>query len=531
MKNIPLKYWLEQQININVYRIYIERPHELINTNLTELLLYGRAISTNNNNATSTLKNNNKNNNNKSPPLKITNQILQFNRKGLNISFDVTKIQKKKKNNAKLNDNNNNNNNNTIKYTLQIDFKKCEIDPDKCTMDSIDQHWVLRLPFYYPGNQKRCDRMYLSKEIEQKEVQFFSAVSNIKNNNNDVNNNNKNNNTIHCNKCNAILIENNAITHVKKSPSSAFTFLSQHWYCLQQQGAKRLEHLAPNGILPVHDQSIIINQASFILMKQYMKKNAVTIVNIHTDDQIYISNIKSKKQKRNQRGLDECCEKDEKQKEEEELMKGLICNKCKTIIGEVEPRPYLNANDNTYSDVMAVKLYKYHLKEFSKKYTIDSLIGHTIATSFNTNNTRKFQVKVIVENMNKKHDDDLIMNALNPNHKFLFNSDYMIDNGKYLNITLFDIDVRCSDEQTKSLNQAIKILYKLYDNNNMIGDNKTNRIQNNVNDSSSSREVILLNVDSFDLLLTRLQYVNDKLPNSLSKMKFKEQMDVAVLYW
>ena len=40
----------------------------------------------------------------------------------------------------------------------------------------------------------------------------------------------------------------------------------------------------------------------------------------------------------------------------------------------------------------------------------------------------------------------------------------MIDNGKYLNITLFDIDVRCSDEQTKSLNQAIKILYKLYDN-------------------------------------------------------------------
>ena len=107
----------------------------------------------------------------------------------------------------------------------------------------------------------------------------------------------------------------------------------------------------------------------------------------------------------------------------------------------------------------------------------------------------------------------------------------MIDNGKYLNITLFDIDVRCSDEQTKSLNQAIKILYKLYDNNNMIGDNKTNKIQNNVNDSSSSREVILLNVDSFDLLLTRLQYVNDKLPNSLSKMKFKEQMDVAVLYW
>ena len=91
---------------------------------------------------------------------------------------------------------------------------------------------------------------------------------------------------------------------------SAFTFLSQHWYCLQQQGAKRLEQLAPNGILPVHDQSIIINQASFILMKQYMKKNAVTIVNIHTDDQIYISNIKSKKQKRNQRGLDECCEKD-----------------------------------------------------------------------------------------------------------------------------------------------------------------------------------------------------------------------------
>ena len=65
----------------------------------------------------------------------------------------------------------------------------------------------------------------------------------------------------------------------------------------------------------------------------------------------------------------------------------------------------------------------------------------------------------------------------------------------------------------------------------MIGDNKTNKIQNNVNDSSSSREVILLNVDSFDLLLTRLQYVNDKLPNSLSKMKFKEQMDVAVLYW
>ena len=66
----------------------------------------------------------------------------------------------------------------------------------------------------------------------------------------------------------------------------------------------------------------------------------------------------------------------------------------------------------------------------------------------------------------------------------------------------------------------------------MLGDNKTNKIQNNVNhSSSSSREVILLNVDSFDLLLTRLQYVNDKLPNSLSKMKFKEQMDVAVLYW
>ena len=62
----------------------------------------------------------------------------------------------------------------TIKYVLRIDFSKCEIDPEKCTMDSIDQHWVMRLPFYYPGNEKRCDRMYLFKAFESSEVKFFT---------------------------------------------------------------------------------------------------------------------------------------------------------------------------------------------------------------------------------------------------------------------------------------------------------------------------------------------------------------------
>ena len=86
MKTVPLKYWLEQQVNINVYRIYVERPIELTHLNLTEILLYGAT-----NTATGNSDVGNGNSNNGNGLAKISNQILRFDRKSLNISFNVVK--------------------------------------------------------------------------------------------------------------------------------------------------------------------------------------------------------------------------------------------------------------------------------------------------------------------------------------------------------------------------------------------------------------------------------------------------------
>ena len=34
MNQVKLRYWMEQQVNINVYRVYVERPSELTDANL-----------------------------------------------------------------------------------------------------------------------------------------------------------------------------------------------------------------------------------------------------------------------------------------------------------------------------------------------------------------------------------------------------------------------------------------------------------------------------------------------------------------
>eukprot|EP00943_MAST-04B_sp_MAST-4B-sp1_P000820 g820.t1 len=530
MKTVPLKYWLEQQVNINVYRIYVERPIELTHLNLTEILLYGAT-----NTATGNSDVGNGNSNNGNGLAKISNQILRFDRKSLNISFNVVKTVERSTGEedmrkSKLPDEE------TIKYVLRIDFSKCEIDPEKCTMDSIDQHWVMRLPFYYPGNEKRCDRMYLFKAFESSEVKFFtpstSSVDEVEdnhsNNTNIVNNSNNENidifpiqhnqknkdNGIHCYKCNAKLVHNNTFTMVKKSPSSAFTYLSQHWYCLQQQGAKRLERLAPNGILPIHNQSIIINQASFLFMQKHIIDDAINVITINlNEDDNYNKNHADQQLHRH----DHRCSNNHTNHSDGsnnvnsnniETMKGLICKTCKTMLGVLKMRPLFNQNENIYKDVPTVELYKYNLKEFRGAYTVDSLVGHIIASSFNSNNTRTFQIKVISRNNNKN----------NPGNQ------YIIDRHKWLNITLFDIDVRCSNEATNVLSQAMKILYK-------VCYTAIPFFDNSKNIDTRDREVIYLSLHSFNTLLKRLNYVNKKLPKSLSKMKFKEQMDVSVLYW
>lgn len=475
MKTVPLKYWLEQQVNINVYRIYVERPIELIHSNLTEILLYGGTNTATDNNGVD-----NNNNDDGNGFAKISNQVLRFDRKSLNISFNVATTVGKFTNvgnqgeedmkKSKLTDEE------TIKYVLRIDFSKCEIDPEKCTMDSIDQHWVMRLPFYYPGNEKRCDRMYLLKPFESSEVKFFtpSTISreidevedNQSNNSNIVNNSNNENmnifpihhnqinkdNGIHCYKCNAKLVHSNTFTMVKKSPSSAFSYLSQHWYCLQQQGAKRLEHLAPNGIIPIHNQSIIINQASFLFMQKHIIDDAINVININLNEHDNYNRNNADQQKLHYHSH-RCSNNhthhsngsNNVNSNNIETMKGLICKTCKTMLGVLKMRPLFNQIENIYMDVPTVELYKYNLKEFRGTYTVDSLVGHIIASSFNSNNTRTFQIKVIDRN-NSKNDPG---------------NQYVIDRHKWLSITLFDIDVRCSNETTNVLSQAMKILYKV----------------------------------------------------------------------
>ena len=98
----------------------------------------------------------------------------------------------------------------------------------------------------------------------------------------------------------------------------------------------------------------------------------------------------------------------------------------------------------------------------------------------------------------------------------------VVDDTMFLNIAVFDVDVRCADERTTTLSQAIKILYKLYENKYV---DKSNQ------NACGERETIYVNDESFAALMTRLDYVNTKLPESLSKMRFKEQMKVSVLYW
>lgn len=379
---------MEQQVNINVYRVYVERPPELTDANLTEILLCG--VTSNSSIVGISDKNG----------VKITDQVLDFNRKYLNISFRVDC---------------------TRTYGLKIDFSKCEIDPDKCTMDSVDKHWVLRLPFYYPGHEKRCDRLYLSKEIENSEIEFFSRKNTTASN------------ALHCHKCNTELVRNASIRNAKKCPSSAFSYMMEHWYCLQQQGAERLQRLAPNGIFPLRTSQILVDQDCFICMREHIVDTAVIAANIH------YSQHKIHPKPRHCEHRQGC----QHHHERDPPTKGVFCSNCKSCLGTVENRPCVQGEGYKYTNTAALKLYKHSLLEFSKKYTVDSYVGHKIATSYSNSNTRNFRV---LQFMKEGAGADFSC---------------VVNNAMFLNIAVFDVDVRCADERTTTLNQAIKILYKL----------------------------------------------------------------------
>ena len=452
MNQVKLRYWMEQQVNINVYRVYVERPSELTDANLTEILLCGAA----NKSSVGIIE---------KTGTTITNQVLDFNRKHLNISFRVDGKRT---------------------YGLKIDFSMCEIDPDKCTMDSVDKHWVLRLPFYYPGNEKRCDRLYLSKDIESSEIEFFTRKRDAASN------------AMHCHKCNNELVRNASIRNAKKCPSSAFSYMMEHWYCLQQQGAERLQRLVPNGIFPLSTSQVLVDQDCFILMRKHVVDTAVIVAKIHY--------FQPKLHPKPKHCAKHCAHHSGHHHHHEcdAPTKGIFCSKCKSFLGTVEIRPHLNGEGYKYIDTAALKLYKYNLREFSQKYTVDSLVGHRIATSYSSSNTRNFRVLRFIK---KGVDADFSC---------------IVDDTMFLNIAVFDVDVRCADERTTTLNQAIKILYKLYENKCV---NKSNQ------NACGERETIYVNDDSFATLVSRLDYVNAKLPKSLSSMRFKEQMNVSVLYW
>ena len=99
----------------------------------------------------------------------------------------------------------------------------------------------------------------------------------------------------------------------------------------------------------------------------------------------------------------------------------------KSFLGTVEIRPHLNGEGYKYIDTAALKLYKYNLREFSQKYTVDSLVGHRIATSYSSSNTRNFRVLRFIK---KGVDADFSC---------------IVDDTMFLNIAVFDVDVRCAE--------------------------------------------------------------------------------------
>ena len=285
----------------------------------------------------------------------------------------------------------------------------CEIDPDKCTMDSVDKHWVLRLPFYYPGNEKRCDRLYLSKDIESSEIEFFTRKRDAASN------------AMHCHKCNNELVRNASIRNAKKCPSSAFSYMMEHWYCLQQQGAERLQRLVPNGIFPLISSQVLVDQDCFVFMRKHVVATAVIAAKIHYSQHKLHPKPKHCEQHHGHHHHHEC----------DAPTKGIFCSKCKSFLGTVEKTSQtvkdINISIQRHSNSTNIIL------EFSQKYTVDSLVGHRIATSYSSSNTRNFFVLRFIK---KGVDADFSC---------------IVDDTMFLNIAVFDVDVRCADERTTTL--------------------------------------------------------------------------------
>lgn len=447
----PLEYWLEQQVNINVFRLFVKRPDSLpdaVAQALPAILLDGS---------------------NKM----VHGQTLVFERTRLRIAF-LIKASGSRSMTAPASS-----------YELDIDFSHCEIDPEKCTVDMLDNHWVFRLSFYYPGSISRPERSTLSLQKIGGEMDtlllprrkegspYFSCP-------------------FHCSFCEAMFVPKDSFASVKRAPSPYWSSLSHHWYCLQSMGAKRLEEMAPGGQVRVEEQMLLVDQESVVMRTGCIVEGSIERTQVVEDQ-------------------DDSA--DELLDGNGDVNKIVLCARCTSPVGREEHR----------HGFPIVRFYKHCLQEFAhmtppgkeersggsavrrNDYTVDSVVGHIMVNAFLGRNTRKFVV-----------------------HGLSSDRGICKVEGPRIRLVLFDPDVRGCSEETPAFREAIKVLYAAVE---PADSGVEKRTEAHASTTISMEERLLLSEESCDSLWSRLEASNGRFPTSMAKMKFREEMKLGILWW
>ena len=553
-----LEYWMEQQININVFRLFVKCPKELQSyasgCSDGENIL-GRAPAPH---LPSLLLNIDPNN-------KTASQSLDMTRTSLRISFDLLRGA----NDAPCGDALSNKSSTT--FLLELDFHSCEIDPQKCTVDRLDRHWVFRLPFYYPGCVTRTDRMGRARTGELYVPSEAKPCVERK--------------AIGCANCDNDFLRHDAVQRVKQAPSPYWSSLSNFWYCLQSQGAKRSEEAAPGGLIRIPDNTMVVDQESILVRENILAdRSAVKMTHVqskadesfdekarsgcaqdahhdrpptgvrddmadsqnekvdrrnyldsrnvvelsklgqkdlsipHTATHITTKRIKSwrrRSRKNKARFGCECLDDARNGCAKESIdpcsdavkgLKGLALGgsteelqSCAVTCSKCDS--LVGASEIRHGHLV-IRFYKHRLRHYENIYTVDSVVGHSMLHGFMGKNIRRFSVYAISATSNGE----------------LGTREYRVEDTPRLHLSLFDSDVKCSSHENIELQDSIKVLYSA-------------ATEDDRNREGLGGERLLLSATDCDLLLQRLESTNKHFPISMSSMQFRKKMKVGVLYW
>eukprot|EP00946_MAST-07B_sp_MAST-7B-sp1_P002856 g2856.t1 len=146
-------------------------------------------------------------------------------------------------------------------HSLEISFADCEIDPRKCTVRAEENHWSMRLPFYFGGSETNHRDSGIWKRPQAIELNTNCILS------------------MACAFCEGPIIGGEkTLTRVSEAPSAFWSELSDFWFCLRGDAENRLQELkggigatddnvASGGVVdvPIRENSAVVGKADVIL--------------------------------------------------------------------------------------------------------------------------------------------------------------------------------------------------------------------------------------------------------------------------